>query len=248
MNVEPLRAPRRRIALAVALLAALLIGSQPLRGLDLVTYDLVSRASAATPDAARGERLYAEHCVGCHKLRGHATGPREYPQLAGQQEQYLLEQLAQFVTLDRFAPQMHRVLDQSALADPQSLRDLSFFLAGQRHDPHGEHGDAHRIGRGRQFYADRCTECHGKLGEGRAMGPIPAIGGQNYTYLLTQLKGFASGHRARAERAVIDAVSRLSSNDMRAVADFISRLPESSDTRYGVVDGLDREPSSSIDR
>ena len=38
-----------------------------------------------------------------------------------------------------------------------------------------------------------------RYGEGNAQGPIPAVGGQNYTYLLNQLNGFAVGHRAKVE-------------------------------------------------
>jgi hypothetical protein len=47
------------------------------------------------------------------------------------------------------------------------------------------------------------------------------------------MNGFAAGHRSKADRAVIDAVGKLAPDDRRAVADFMSRLPESADARYG---------------
>jgi hypothetical protein len=34
---------------------------------------------------------------------------------------------------------------------------------------------------------------------------------------------------------LITAVRSLSANDMKAVADFMSRMPQSADPRYGVV-------------
>ena len=130
---------------------------------------------------------------------------------------------------------MHQVIARPPLQDPQSLSDLSAYLAAQPPDSDGEHGDAHRLGRGRSLYNTRCAECHGARGEGRAQGPIPAVGGQNYTYLLTQLNGFAVGHRAKVEAGLINAMSSLSADDMRAVADFMSRMPQSVDPHYGVV-------------
>jgi cytochrome c553 len=221
----------RSFAISTGILVALLLASLPLQALDLSRHELLSRAADATPNPNHGKQLYEEHCVRCHRPHGNGTGERQYPQLAGQQEQYLLEQLVEFVALDRFAPKMHQILAQSSLADPQALRDLSAYLAMQPHDPHGEHGDGYRMGEGRRIYDRYCAECHGTRGEGRTEGPIPAVDGQNYTYLLTQLKGFVAGHRSRAEPAVIAAVSKLSPDAMAAVADFMSRMPDSLETR-----------------
>jgi len=218
-------------SLAAHIMGAVLLTSLPLRALDLSRCELLSQAAHATPDPSHGKQLYEEHCVRCHRPEGSGTGERQYPQLASQQEQYLLEQLVEFVTLDRLAPKMHQILAQSTLANPQSLRDLSDYLASQPHDEHGEHGDGHRLGRGRRIYDQYCAGCHGTLGEGRAKGSVPAVDGQNYTYLLAQLKGFVAGHRSRAEPAVIAAVSNLSPDDKAAVADFMSRMPDSRDAK-----------------
>lgn len=196
---------------------------------------LMERALAATPNLHRGAALYEHHCVHCHEARGTGMGERQYPQLAGQQRQYLLNQLVQIIAHDRFAPKMHQVLISNALDNPQALSDLTAYLAAQPHDPHGEHGDAHRLGRGRALYAERCAQCHGALGMGQAPGTIPAVSGQNYSYLVMQLRGFAAGHRLNSEPELAKAMTDLSSNDISAVADFISRLPESADSHYGKV-------------
>jgi len=198
-------------------------------------YELSSQALAASPDLQQGAGLYQRFCKHCHDAGGSGNGHREVPRLAGQQRIYLLNQLVQFITLDRYAPSMHRVLARPPLLDPQSLSDLSAYLAAQPPDSHGEHGDAHRLGLGRILYNRRCAECHGAHGKGNAQGPIPVVGGQNYTYLLNQLNGFAVGHRAKVESELLSAVRSLSANDMEAVADFMSRMPESVDPHYGVV-------------
>jgi cytochrome c553 len=198
-------------------------------------HELSSHALATTPDLEQGKALYQRFCERCHDAGGSGNRNREVPRLAGQQRIYLLNQLAQFITLDRYAPSMHRVLARAPLLDPQSLSDLSAYLAAQPPDSHGEHGDPHWLGLGRILYNLRCGECHGVHGEGNAQGPIPAVGGQNYTYLLNQLNGFAVGHRAEVESDLLTAVRALSADDMKAVADFMSRMPESVDPHYGVV-------------
>ncbi len=180
---------------------------------------------AATPDLAHGADLYQHYCKHCHSSRGAGTGDREFPRLAGQQRLYLLNQLTQFISLNRYGPQMHRVLAQ--VAEPQSLSDLSAYLAAQTPDPYGEHGDWHQIGRGRSLYNAHCAQCHGSRGEGRAEGPIPAVGSQNYTYLATQLEGFAAGHRSKVDTDLMTAVRALSARDLEALADFMSRMPQS---------------------
>ncbi len=199
------------------------------------TYELTTQALATTADLEQGKALYQRFCERCHDTGGSGDRSRDVPRLAGQQRIYLLNQLAQFITLDRHAPSMHRVLVRPLLLEPQSLSDLSAYLAAQPPDSHGEHGDPHWLGLGRILYSLRCAECHGVHGEGNAQGPIPAVGGQNYTYLLNQLNGFAVGHRAKVESDLLTAVRSLSADDMKAVADYMSRMPESVEPHYGVV-------------
>ena len=220
----------------VRLCPLLLVCLQPNYGLaQAQAHELTTQALAATSDLEQGKVLYERYCKRCHDAGGNGTRDREVPRLAGQQRFYLLNQLAQIIALDRDAPIMHRVLARPPLLDPQALSDLSAYLAALPPDSHGEHGDPHWLGLGRILYNLRCGECHGTYGEGRAQGPIPAVGGQNYTYLLNQLNGFAAGHRSKVDSDMLTAVRALAANDMKAVADFMSRMPESVDPRYGVV-------------
>jgi cytochrome c553 len=50
---------------------------------------------------------------------------------------------------------------------------------------------------------------------------------------VSQLHGFAAGHRSKASPELIDAMGKLSSDDVLAVADFLSRLPQSAGAAYG---------------
>jgi hypothetical protein len=68
-----------------------------------------------------------------------------------------------------------------------------------------------------------------KSGEGNRDDLIPAIGGQQYGYLLVRLRHFkqqhASQERQSLEPAVVNLLERLSPDEIKAVADYTSRLP-----------------------
>jgi cytochrome c553 len=179
---------------------------------------------AAAPDAPHGEVLYLKHCTRCHSPAGWGKGPAAVPSLAGQREYYLIEQLIQVSTLERNVPEMHRVLTAPDLDRPQAVRDLAAYLAHAPRDPHSEQGSGRDLSKGEQVYKRQCAMCHGKNGEGSEDEPIPAVGGQHYDYLLTQLRGFAAGHRGTVEPPVLDFTAGLSSPELAAVADYMSRL------------------------
>ncbi len=108
----------------------------------------LEKASALTPDLENGEHLYLQYCVACHHRSGWGSGPREVPTLAGQQELYLLEQLIRFSILDRIKEEMHAVVIKPEVANPQTLRDLSAYIARQPPQPGprawGRHAAGHR--------------------------------------------------------------------------------------------------------
>jgi cytochrome c553 len=100
------------------------------------------------------------------------------------------------------------------------------------------------LGRGRTIYDHYCIECHGRAGEGREAGPVPAVAAQNYTFLVNRLRSFAFLHSAEDDPTLLNLVSGFSADDRRAVADFLSRLPESADPRYGVILATPLRPRS----
>ena len=144
---------------------------------DQSPHDLLDRAVAATPDVAHGGALF-KHIASVVTTIGAAEGAIGIPQLAGQQRQYLLTQLVQIITLDRFAPKMHQVSLENALDEPQALSDLTAYLAAQPHDSHGEHGDGHRLGRGRTLYEPALCAVSRRARHGQTLGPYPRFPGK----------------------------------------------------------------------
>jgi cytochrome c553 len=193
------------------------------------TLSMLQKGLALKPDLQSGEHLYIQYCSTCHQRGGWGNGPREVPALAGQQDSYLLEQLLQFSNLERKKDEMHEVVAKPEIDSPQSLRDVSAYIASRPRNPRSDRGDGAQLLAGERVYAQSCVICHGKNGEGNRDDLIPAIGGQQYGYLLVRLRNFVKQHgaveRGSLEPAVINLLAGLSPAELQAVADYVSRLP-----------------------
>jgi cytochrome c553 len=67
-----------------------------------------------------------------------------------------------------------------------------------------------------------CMACHGDDGIAKDKD-VPHLAGQNYDYLLKQMRDFRSGRRPHKEMRVM---SRLMDDaEMQEIADFYARLP-----------------------
>lgn len=196
---------------------------------SMSTLDTLQKSLELTPDPSHGRHTYAEHCVACHRRDGWGNGKQAIPELAGQQDAYLLEQLLQFSTGERRNAAMHALIKRPEFTQPQTLRDLSVFLSNQPLNPRAEHGNGARLSVGERVYRESCAICHGSTGAGAREDLIPAIGGQHYRYLLVRLRHFSQDHgpseRGSLEPAVINVLSGLSASELAAVADYTSRLP-----------------------
>lgn len=191
--------------------------------------ELLTRAASLRGDAEHGRILYLKHCVPCHGSRGWGDGPREIPAIAGLQESYLLEQLADFATGERsgsatHGPAMRDTLQPADVDRPQAIRDLAAYVSRNGRNPSPDYGE-HRTGDlGKRVYASGCSVCHGADGAGNDSPAVPRIAGQHYRYVLAQLRDFASRHRGRADPGEIEYGVRLSGAGQEAVADYVSRL------------------------
>jgi cytochrome c553 len=70
-----------------------------------------------------------------------------------------------------------------------------------------------------------CVQCHGAGGEG-VQPSFPALAGQQPEYVFGQLAQWHAGARGNSPQQLMDRiVQRMSPEDMRAVADYLSTLP-----------------------
>jgi len=188
---------------------------------------LALQAAAATADAGHGQILFLKHCVPCHGARGWGDGPRVIPAIAGQQERYLVVQLARFATGERHGSDihgsaMHDTLQPADVDRPQALADLAAWLAHAPRNREPEQGEGRDLAAAERTYVRACAGCHGTGGGGDARAVVPAIAGQHYSYLLEQLQSFAAGRRTHA--LFTDPSTTPAAPQQLAIADYLSRL------------------------
>jgi len=192
--------------------------------------ELVGKAFALTPDPSRGEEIYRGSCATCHGSEAWGRADTGIPALAGQREIYLIRQLADVAELNRDIREMHRLPALIGVNVEQQWRDVAAWLSVQPVNSSPQQGDGKALDLGSGIYRDACAQCHGERGEGDDAIASPAMAGQHYSYLLLQIRGMAGGHRfSNVEFDLALMLSSLDANDMAALADYISRLPASSD-------------------
>ncbi len=185
---------------------------------------MTSPTSSLSPDPEHGMVLFLKRCAACHGHHAWGDGPREIPALAGQGANYLTEQLERFIRGERPGSEMHGPSMQESTQPPdvnraQAIRDLTSYLTQAAHNPQPEHGQADALALGKRSYERSCISCHGEQGAGNDEQRVPAIGGQQYSYLASRLHGFASGRMLHTP-----GLAPLAARDQQGLADYISRL------------------------
>jgi cytochrome c553 len=188
-------------------------------------------ANAPTPatkgDPAKAQAIVDKVCGACHGADGNSTSPT-YPNLAGQQPEYIYKQLTEFKSGARknsiMAPNV------TALSNDDML-NLAAYFSGQQ--PKARLAkDAALSAEGGKVYkggnagsgVPACASCHGPAGSGIPV-QFPRLAGQHSKYVLTQLKNFRSGDRANDGGKMMQVIARkLTDQEMKAAAEYISGL------------------------
>lgn len=77
---------------------------------------------------------------------------------------------------------------------------------------------------GAALYA-KCKTCHGAQGEKAALGVSPLLKGQTSADIAKKLEGYKAGTFGGAKKSTMTGqVSKLSSGDIKALADYISKF------------------------
>jgi cytochrome c553 len=203
-------------------------------GLHARTVILAATFSAALSGAVRADELRAklDYCKTCHGLS--AQGYRGYfpmPRLAGQQPQYLENQLRAFIERRRTNPIMANV---AHVLSPSMVSALAAHFKTLDPRPIGG-APRQSLATGKRIYDDgipeanvaACSACHGT--EGRGQNEIPRLAGQLYEYTVGQLTGWS---KVRGQGSAIDTSAimaptahNLTRSQIEAVAAYVSNLP-----------------------
>jgi cytochrome c553 len=216
------------------------MASRPLRletKWSLVAVFSACLAGAAAPalgaagDPAAGESQ-ALVCAACHGQDG-ATGlDPTYPNLAGQNERYLLTQLTAIRDGSRDVPLM---AGQLTTKSDQDLEDLAAYYASLPGKVGQAQGDDDTLAQAEGIYRGgiaakgvaACTACHSPSGNGNTPAGYPHIGGQASGYVIAQLTAYREGTRTTDEDygGMMRGVAQgLTDKEIAALADYIHGL------------------------
>ena len=178
-----------------------------------------------------GETLALQVCSNCHGVTGNSTSPN-FPNLAGQQETYVVAQLSAFKAHSREDPAGYEYMwGLSHRLTDQQIQQLATHFAAQKPKREPIEGKPDRIELGKNIFmagipdkgVPPCASCHGPDGLGNA--GFPRIAGQHVDYLIKQLTVFQRTEQ-RPEGVVMKTVAHnLTRDDMVNVADFLQALP-----------------------
>jgi cytochrome c553 len=183
-------------------------------------------ASAAPSLAGDVETVSIQNCTWCHGTSG--QGYASAPRLAAQTRQYIENQLLSFREHTRDNPFSRQYMwGAAANLGPRTARYLAIYFSTLPPKAAND-GDRELAPTGRALYADgdqdsntvSCAVCHGPNAEG--IREIPRLGGLSYTYLKQKLKQWGEGYHAAAEPPMPRIASKLSPNEIEALASYLS--------------------------
>lgn len=162
-------------------------------------------------------RQVASFCANCHGDGGNSIKP-EVPNLAGQNPEYLVEQLRQFVDGRRRNEFMEGLM--KALSADEKV-GIVMFYAGEK-VAHKPASDVALAARGRGYYNQVCFACHGQDGHGNEH--FARIAGQQPVYLRTTLQHYQQGVRSRVNPLMSNVTRQMSEADIDAVVAYVSSM------------------------
>jgi len=192
-----------------------------------VVYATIAGAAAPPavpkPDLERGKQIATTVCAACHGADGNSTVGAN-PSLAGQHADYIAHQLAAFKSGARPSPIMQGM---AAPLSPEDMLNVGAYFQAQKPALTSVARDKALALRGQQIWragikalgVPACAGCHGAAARG-IPAQYPRLAGQNPELSVGWLKAYATGARPHAVMGPIAA--RLSENDMKAVAEYIS--------------------------
>lgn len=169
--------------------------------------------------AIRVGRDKAAFCSHCHGADGNSTEP-EIPRLAGQNADYLVDQIQRFATGKRQDYIMTSLA--RTLSDDDKIALAVYFASETPRKVAADPVSAQTLEHGRQKYLSVCMPCHGTDGKGNK--GYARIAGQHERYIIHTLTNFHNGTGGRTSAAMSMVAKDLSNNDVTALAAYVHNL------------------------
>lgn len=164
-------------------------------------------------------RTKAQVCAACHGADGNSPAGN-FPNLAGQTWRYLYIQLKDFKEGRRSDPVMSPM---AAALDREDMINIANFYAAQTAKPSSFKTDDAKIRLGKAKADETlCAMCH--LGGFSGQNEIPRVAGQQYEYVVKQMKDFKARARTNDAGNMTSVAKTLSDADIENLAQYITSL------------------------
>jgi len=201
-------------------------------GLASACTNLSRSRDTANPNVS-GETLALQVCSNCHGPTGNSTSPN-FPNLAAQQEAYIVSELIEFKSHIRTDPAGYEYMWGLShnLTDKQ-IQELATYFASATWERQRIEGKPEQIEAGKAMFTEGdatrsippCASCHGPDGLGNAA--IPRIAGQHIDYVIKQLTVFQrTNQRSDQDSSLMKIVAHeLTKENIEDVAAYVQALP-----------------------
>lgn len=189
----------------------------------------------STADLAKGKQIAQNVCAACHATDGN-SGIAMYPRLAGQHANFIFKETKDIKEGKRTAGNAAVMTAMVQNLSDEDIRNVAAFYAKQTPKA-GEADPKKNAELGKKIFRaglpekglPACMSCHSPNGSGMPAGgtavvAYPRLSGQHASYVIDQLKNYASGSRTSPNQMMEEVAKRMSEEDMKAVANYIQGL------------------------
>jgi cytochrome c553 len=181
---------------------------------------------------AQALKAKTDYCKTCHGLEGQGfRGSFPMPRLAGQQPEYIANQLEAFIERRRTNPVMFNV---AHVLDPEMVKALSGYFKSLNPKPLGG-APKELVPEGKKIYEEGmssanippCASCHGP--EAKGADAFPRLAGQLHDYIFRKLTNWEKERGQSKDNpdnsAIMQPIAHdLTSEQIKAVAAYVSQL------------------------
>ncbi|MER2606133.1 MAG: c-type cytochrome [Siculibacillus sp.] len=196
---------------------------------------LLPSVASAQEAALDGKALFAaKTCVACHG-RGGAKAIQVYPDLAGQDAKYLLEQMDAIAKGERLSgndargyPRTQGMKDVMHLVNAAERQAIAEYLAKEPApkiralDPPID--DARKAEGKDAYVKGGCVTCHGADGL-KPLAGYPIVAGMKRDYVVLQMTEIRDGIRQNGKvKTMLPFAKKLDDAKIAAIADYLSQI------------------------
>jgi len=193
-----------------------------------------ARAEDTSAVSASAVQAKMKYCEVCHGADGRGfVGYYPIPRLAGQQVEYIQNQLQGFIEgkrANKASPTTTNIMfDVGHVLSPAMVKALATGFHDLNPPPVGG-APKENLAAGKKIYDEGvdgtnvppCSSCHGERAEGN--GEFPRLAGQLYPYVVKQLTDWAKERAEKNADVMAPIAHDLTKAQIEAVAAYVSNL------------------------